>query len=168
MSVEIIDNFLPEEYFRPLQQFLMGFDFDWYYNDYVLGRGGAKSPGHEFQFIHHFYRPFSGVCSPHFNKLNPCFESLGAKTLVRVKANLGTITETPQTPEMHTDSDLNCKTAVFYINTNNGFTSLDGGAIIESRENRVAIFDSSTLHTGTTCTDSKVRVLINFNYFTSV
>ena len=168
MSVQIIDNFLPEEHFRPLQQLLMSFDFDWYYNDFILYREGAKSPNHEFQFIHNFYKPLVGVCSPHFNKLSSCFEALGAKTLVRVKANLGPKAEKPKTPEMHIDSTLDCKTAVFYINTNNGFTSLNEGSIVKSKENRMAIFDSNTLHTGTTCTDSKVRVLINFNYFTSV
>ena len=168
MSFEVIDDFLSEEHFRPLQQLLMGYDFDWYYNDSILHREGAKSPDHEFQFIHNFYKPLVGVCSPHFNRLSSCFEALGAKTLVRVKANLGPKTETPKTPEMHTDSTLNCKTAVFYINTNNGFTTLEGASKVMSKENRILIFDSNFLHTGTTCTDSKIRVVLNFNYFTSL
>ena len=168
MSVEIIDNFLPEEHFRPLQQLLMGDDFAWYYNEGIIDRYGGKPPSYEFQFTHIFYRPFAGICSSHFNALTPCLEALGAKTLVRVKANLGPMTETPRTPEMHIDSDLNCKTAVFYINTNNGFTSLDGGPKVISKENRILIFDSNISHTGTTCTDSKTRVVLNFNYFTLV
>jgi len=169
MSIKIIDDFLPDEHFKSLQQLLMSADFPWYYNDRIIEGKGGKSPEYEFQFTHTFYLPFSGICSHQFNALTPCFNALGSKTLVRVKANLGPMTDIPRTPSMmHIDSHLNCKTAVLYINTNNGFTSLEDGTIIESKENRVAIFDSNTLHTGTTCTDSKVRILINFNYFTSM
>jgi hypothetical protein len=165
MSIEIIDNFLPEEHFRPLQRLLMGDNFDWYYNDFINHPGEEKSPHPKFQFTHAFFRPPAGICSPHFSALNPCFEALKATILVRVKANLGTITETVLTHEMHTDHDFNCKTAILYMNTNNGFTLLNDGSVVLSKENRILIFDSNILHTGTTCTDSKIRVVINFNYF---
>ena len=58
----------------------------------------------------------------------------------------------------------NITTAVYYINTNNGWTEFENGDKVESVANRIVIFDSNTMHTGTTCTDEKVRVLINFNY----
>jgi LmbE family N-acetylglucosaminyl deacetylase len=43
--------------------------------------------------------------------------------------------------------------------------ALFGGAEIKSIENRVLLFDPSTEHHSTTCTDQKVRININFNYF---
>ena len=75
----------------------------------------------------------------------------------------------------------NMKTAAFYINTNNGYTKFrrewgdwavvngypedpDHERIVESRSNRMVIFDSNLEHSGYTCTDEKVRVLVNFNY----
>jgi hypothetical protein len=165
MSFTVIDDFLPEEHFRPLKILLTGTDFAWYYNNGINEIDGDDL--HDFQFTHVFYRPFAGVCSSHFNSLLPCFDTLGAETLVRVKANLRPKTEIPVTTKMHIDSTLNCKTAIFYMNTNNGFTALDGGPTVSSKENRMLIFDSNISHTGTSCTDSKIRVVINFNYFTS-
>ena len=57
------------------------------------------------------------------------------------------------------------KTAVFYVNSNNGYTKLKNGTIIKSEENKIAIFDGETEHTGTTCTDEEFRVVVNINYF---
>ena len=56
--------------------------------------------------------------------------------------------------------------AIFFINTNNGktlFKNIDKEII--SKENRIVIFDGRLEHTGTTCTDQRNRILINFNYF---
>ena len=65
---------------------------------------------------------------------------------------------------LHIDTSNVCKTAIFYINTNDGWTEFENGDKVESVENRIVIFDSQTKHTGTTCTNAKVRVLINLNY----
>ena len=56
-------------------------------------------------------------------------------------------------------------TAVFYVNTNNGYTIFESGEKVSSVENRMVIFDSNILHTGTTCTDERVRCVLNFNYY---
>jgi hypothetical protein len=55
-------------------------------------------------------------------------------------------------------------TGIFYVNTNNGKTIFDTGEEINSEENKYVEFDSTKLHTGTTCTDQKRRLVINFNY----
>ena len=65
----------------------------------------------------------------------------------------------------HTDFPFECKTAIFYINSNNGLTLFKNGQIIESVENRMVIFNSQLEHTGTTSTDTKNRIVVNFNYF---
>ena len=51
------------------------------------------------------------------------------------------------------------------MNTNDGFTEFKNGDIIESIANRMVIFDSSLEHTGTSCTNKKRRIVLNFNYF---
>ena len=65
----------------------------------------------------------------------------------------------------HFDLSFPHKGAIFYVNTNDGFTVLEDGTEIKSIENRVLLFDPSTKHHSTTCTDKKVRITINFNYF---
>ena len=81
----------------------------------------------------------------------------------RIKANMGPRTHEIRRNKFHIDFP-NIITAVYYINTNNGWTEFKNGDKVESVANRIIIFDSDTIHTGTTCTDEKVRVLINFNY----
>ena len=56
-------------------------------------------------------------------------------------------------------------TAIFYANTNNGYTKFENGLIVESVANRMVFFSADMKHTGTSCTDEKTRVVINFNYF---
>ena len=64
---------------------------------------------------------------------------------------------------MHVDFK-DCKTAIFYLNTNNGYTLFDKGDKIPSLENRVVEFDSNLKHCAVDHTDTKYRIVINFNY----
>ena len=57
------------------------------------------------------------------------------------------------------------KTAVFYINTNDGYTEFESGVRVSSVANRVCIFDSNLEHRGTTHSEGgHQRVVVNFNY----
>ena len=56
-------------------------------------------------------------------------------------------------------------TAIFYINTNNGYTEFEDGTRVESVANRIVNFPANLKHRGTRCTDQKIRIVINFNYF---
>ena len=66
---------------------------------------------------------------------------------------------------MHVDFDnFLGKTAIFYVNSNNGYTVFENGLKVDSQENRLVVFNSDLLHAGTTCTDQKIRCVINFNF----
>ena len=65
----------------------------------------------------------------------------------------------------HADYSWKHKTALFSLNTCDGYTKLEDGTKIDSVANRMLLFDASTPHTSSTCTDQPVRVNINFNYF---
>ena len=68
---------------------------------------------------------------------------------------------------MHADfpfEENNATTAIFYLNTCNGYTKLDGDIKIASNANRLIVFPSDMLHTSSTCTDRPFRAVINFNY----
>ena len=92
--------------------------------------------------------------------------------LLRIKANLRTrtskINETPFHVDLQFLSEEKLKhwtTAIFYVNTNNGYTEFEDGTKVESVANRMVTFPSNTRHRGTSCTDKNMRVIINFNYF---
>ena len=96
---------------------------------------------------------------------------MGVKRLDRIKINLNPKTVFHRKSGFHTDQrsvsegfGLHQKTAIFYINTNNGWTEFKKGGRVKSVANRAVIFDSNLEHRGVSCTDAKRRVLINFNY----
>jgi len=157
---EIIDNFLPEEEFNIIKTTLMGDNFPWFYSSAVAYKEDIKS----FYFAHVFIRQ-SQINSSYFEILNPIIIKLKVNAIIRIKANLYPSTETLIEHEKHKDYDFEHKAAIFYVNTNNGFTILEDGIKIESVENRVLIFDPQKIHNSTNCTDEKTRVNINFNYF---
>jgi hypothetical protein len=167
MAYQIIDNVLDKSILEIIQKkMLHDEDFPWYYNDSVVYKGGDDGDhDYNFQFIHNFYNYTAK--SNFYGLLKPIIEYIEPAALTRIKANL-----TPRTSEQichspHIDfEDYPGKTAVFYINSNNGMTVLDGEGYVEveSVENRMVVFDTSTLHSGWTQTDEKVRCVLNINF----
>ena len=56
------------------------------------------------------------------------------------------------------------RTGVLYMNTCNGYTAFENDTQVQSVANRFVSFPAYMRHTGTTTTDEKVRVVVNFNY----
>ena len=89
--------------------------------------------------------------------------------LIKAKANITGCTDAVQMYGYHIDVNADLaklsKTAIFYLNTNNGFTQFeDDGEQVPSIENSLVIFNSLDKHSGTSCTDHKYRAVINFNF----
>ena len=183
MYHRIIDNFLPEEEFKELSEYVMSRHITWlrstfvshieeqdqkefienldhqYFTNIGYTRHEQKSHLYEkcapllirLQYIDHCKDPFR----PHF------------RALIRLKANL-----IPHTHEMmehasHYDYEYEHKSAVFGINTCDGFTRLGTGKdsiTIPSVANRLLIFNGWELHNSSTTTDAKARVNLNLNY----
>ena len=163
--MEIIDNFLKREEFNELQALMMlNNNLPWYYNDRVVR---ANNNPDEFQFTHNFYKGYQPH-SPYYINLNPIILKLKPKAIIRIKANL--LARTPKIIQFPLHVDFNYiespfTTSIFYLNTNNGHTIFEDGTKVESVANRMIIFPGDMSHTGTTCTDEQIRVVINFDYF---
>ena len=182
--MKIEDNFLDQKIFDELQAFMIGWNFDWYYNaganiEYVDSDGVISvipDPLNNlnFMFFHVFYlqdRPCS-PCSSNFDNLIPILDKILPMSLWRIKANLLTRSSNIIENEFHVDigviSEEKLKqwtTSIFYMNTNNGYTEFEDGTKVESVANRLVKFPANLKHRGTSCTDEKTRVVINFNYF---
>ena len=164
-KIQIIDNFLDGVSFNKIQTLMLcNGTVSWFYNPFV---NSEKDPEHYFQFTHTFY---ADACpqSNHWTELHPVFKKLKIFSLIRVNANL--LTKSAEIVEHGYHVDFNpphsiFKTSIFYINTNNGYTKFEDGTKVESVANRMVVFDGNLKHTGTTCTDSNVRVVVNFNYY---
>ncbi len=163
MAYEVIDNFLSQADYEVLYKVMLGHNFNWYYNDSVNTKP-VEGSNLDLQFGHNFYRegrPFSD----YFHLLQPLWDKIEPRALIRVKGNLNPITAEPYAGGWHRDLEFDCTTAVYYINTNNGYTEFqETGERVESVANRLVKFDSNMIHTGVTSTDTKARVLLNINY----
>tara|TARA_B100000287_G_scaffold364733_1_gene359099 strand:+ start:81 stop:572 length:492 start_codon:yes stop_codon:yes gene_type:complete len=160
-TVEVIDDFLPLYQFKQVQSFLMGDGLPWYYNKFIVD----PSPNNMFQFTHTFFDlkpPWSGPAM-YYDMMKVFLQPLGVKDLYRIKANLQTKTIVHRKGGYHIDfSDVT--TAVYYANTNNGWTHIKGHGKVKSVANRIVIFNSNLEHSGYSCTDEKTRVVLNFNW----
>ena len=159
MDIESIKNFLDKDSFKDIEEIFFSYPnyFPWY-----LGPGKSFEGDGHLQFVHLFFSE-NKINSSDFTKLDPILKILKPKTLIRIKANLLSKTDKIIEHPYHIDCK-DCKTAIFYINTNNGFTKFKNGKTINSEKNKLIKFNSNLKHGGTTCTDTNVRIVINFNY----
>ena len=183
--IEVIDNFLSKEDFVRLQRMFVDVQFPWYYNKSVVygsewefyndgyndGIDVRPEEKYNYQFVHTFYSnkehlPYKGreIKSSFLSEMDVITKKLNAKKIFKLKANMNPNTDKNFRYNLHIDTSNVCNTSIFYINSNDGWTEFENGDKVESVENRIVIFDSQTKHTGTTCTNAKVRVLINLNY----
>lgn len=165
MKPEIFDNFLTPPQFRKISNIMLGQEFPWVF---FPGKSNENEGTDQsiFQFVHMFYDNYSWT-SRYSEMLNPIIETINPVALIRIKANLTTLTPIRKEYSFHRDMNLllKSKTAVYYVNTNDGVTLFSTGEEVKSVANRLVIFDSDNLHTGTTATDINARVVINFNFF---
>ena len=159
--VQIIDNFLSPYEFKRIKNLLTGEEFPWYYTHGVVHPNDKN-----YQFSHVFYDlipPWNGISSPYHQIFSSCFQLLQVEKLYRVKSNCNPKTIFRRNRGYHIDIP-NITTSVLYINSNNGGTKFKDGTFVRSVENRMVTFDSNQKHSGVTCTDNNVRVVVNFNY----
>tara|TARA_B000000557_G_C20505028_1_gene329672 strand:- start:40 stop:534 length:495 start_codon:yes stop_codon:yes gene_type:complete len=155
---EVIDNFLPEDQFKIIENNLLHPRFPWNFVPQAYS-------GERAQLVHEFWNSVEGNISEQKQLTIPFINRLRPAAILRIKANLQ-----PKNIEVYEDPlhvDLNkvsCTTSIFYVNTCNGYTYFEDGSKVESVANRLVTFPSQTKHAGTTCSDQVSRVVINFNY----
>ena len=155
---EVIDNFLPEDQFKIIENNLLHTRFPWGFVPQVYSSERA-------QFVHEFWNPIEGNISEHKQLTIPFINRLKPSAILRIKANLQPKNIEVYEDPLHVDlSKVSCTTSIFYVNTCNGYTYFEDGSKVESAANRLVTFPSQTKHAGTTCSDQVSRVVINFNY----
>ena len=162
--MQVIDNFLSEEDATNIHNTMLCANFPWYYANSVVSKDLLCQEKYNYQFGHSFYYNYN-FQSEHANILVPILEKLNPVAILRIKGIMLPRQEKNIEHGYHIDNVHNTKVAIYYVNTNNGYTKFSEGSKVDSISNRIVIFDSHEYHTGATCTDEKVRVAINFNYF---
>lgn len=161
-KISVIDNFLPLETFKTIQEQIMGDNFPWYYSPWKTSHD-ANEGVFDSQFTHMFYFDEKWN-SPHLWAVEPILSILDPKIIVRIKANL-TVPSTIVKPwGMHVDFDNSMiTTGILYLTDCDGGTVFEDGSRVESASNRFVYFPATTQHSGETFTNAKARCVINFN-----
>tara|TARA_B100000131_G_scaffold224145_1_gene215776 strand:+ start:668 stop:1201 length:534 start_codon:yes stop_codon:yes gene_type:complete len=172
VKVRVIDNFLSPTEFKKIKEIMMGDYLPWYYNRGIVINN--DKPGN-YQLTHLFYanrepdgrERMSDNCSIVCENLMTKLGISSKSRLIRIKANMNPQTFFHRNGGYHMDyidEVEKVTTAVYYVNTNNGWTHIKGYGKVKCKENRIALFDSRTQHAGFSCTDQDVKVVININY----
>ena len=157
-------NFLEDKDFYTLADVMFGPHFPWFFQPQKVSDNEALSYK-SCQHTHMFYDD-NKINSNFYDVIDPLLDNLDIRSLIRVKANMTIGDPDPIESGMHVDFPYeDSKTAVFYLNSNNGYTLFENGEKIPSEQNSIAIFNSQLKHCGITCSDEQIRIVININYF---
>lgn len=165
--MKVVKNFLPKHVYRNIKETIFSYQFPWYYNENVLIPEDQLGQKPMYQFYHVFYANNEPL-SKHYNFLTPIIDILNPSLICRIKANLNPRTEKIIETGLHTDdNDVRFKSAVFFLNTCDGYCKILNKKIF-SEDNKMVLFNSNLEHTGSTTTNQNRRVLINFIYLPKI
>lgn len=157
--MKIIDNFLDNNVSDEIEKLIIQDNFPWYYT----GKGVYNS--NVYFFSHSLLE--AGKKSDYADEiLLPLVSKIDGKKLLRAKINCYTRTENHTHYPYHfdNDDDKDIKVAIYYVNTNNGYTEVKDKGKVESVKNRLLLMNGNEQHKCTNQTDTDLRVNININY----
>ena len=174
--IKIYDDFLPSQYFDKVKEYYTGSQVGWHYMNCIDTKGDYNSSTIICDEIDNWQ--LTNVSYLNDQPVNESYKTIQpllgfiteritpVKTVIKIKTNLNPRTDKIVKHGFHIDFPYeSCTTALLYINTNNGYTEFTCGTKVNSRENRLVTFPTTTFHTGTTCTDQQNRIVVNLNYF---
>ena len=191
--IKVIDNFLPEEIFRPLAYQIMSYDgyrccdyttyphesdgsIVWYGERENELNVDPEIKFHESLFALKIYERIhnSELISDIYHHQRPemevLYERLNCWKMLLMRANCTFTASENFVGKWHNDLDTHphdheSKTCILYLNRNNGGTKYqETGEFVQSESNRAVIFPGNLYHAGVWCTDKKLRFVLNINY----
>jgi len=143
-TMEIIDNFLSEGEHYKFFNLIKSNYFPWFLSEVVNYELNTCSELDNYQFSYIFYSVMNDGQvrkGRYFDASFPFFKKLTPKNVLMIKSNLTLRTNKIIEHGMHVDHHFDGgKTAVYYVNDNDGYTKFEDGTIVESVANRIVIF----------------------------
>ena len=186
--VKVIDDFIDQELFGPMQEVVCGDWQSWYYQSNIVGDfWGETSLGkHGFNcwivqqtntFIDNYA---SGLLSPLFNKMVPF---AGCTNILKSRLDMTVYGATDNQCHAHVDDVIPHLATIFYFNDSDGDTviynekfdkekymknheipkDLTVQKSVSPKANRLLIFDGAYVHTGHTPREHNNRIILNSN-----
>lgn len=159
--MKIINNFLPFEQFKKLQNLILNLDFPWRI------RESMTNDDKNIYFTYSFFNKNKVNSELYDEYIIPLLDQLKCNAPIQIRANMF-LSKIFNVSGWHADYNLNSSTAILYLNNCNGGTEINIEEKIEfikAEENKLLIFPTKTLHRVRTSTDTDRRYIININYF---
>lgn len=162
--IHVVDKFLPPNAFAQLSELMISSKhFPWYYANSV-----AYDNDGEYYFVHNLYDQNDGPKSQFFHEFKFLLYFIEEKLnfhidhLMRMRCGLYTNQNKQLSHPLHVDYNQPHYTALFYLNTNNGPTTIDGKNF-DAVANRLVFFDGLLKHNSNLQTDTQHRMIVNIN-----
>ncbi len=183
--IEVIDNFAPQDYFELIQNHVLSWNQEWYYQANitagVFGKEGLGKHGfncHVVRNKNEFLDSYdAGLLTDLLVKMKT---GIGCQNILRSRLDMTVYTPGGMMCDPHVDSPDPHVVTIFYMNDSDGptvifnekyegSTEIDQNKLtvqkeIEPKANRLLIFDGHYLHTGHTPAHHNNRVLLNSNF----
>jgi len=162
--MQVTEDFLQEEYYDHLNEIITSTQFPWMFQKRVanIGEDPEEDLNH-YYFVHSLFFQ-NKIESPLYDDFLYLFQSLNVQFLHRARVLMFVNQGEQYIHDRHVDHTTNCKTALIYMNTNDGFTDFETGERVESVKNRLLLFDGSVPHSSSTPTNTKERLLLSVTY----
>ena len=163
-DITVIDNVLSSHDADFIENRLLGSWFPWY-----LSQGVDFEDDNMFQFVHNFFKNNEWTTYEK-DVVTPIIEKLNLISIIKIKANLTGLHQFNYTKNFHIDIESeNSKTAIYYVNDNNGKTLFRDIGEVDCKKNRLVVFPSNIFHTGQMHSDTihGGKCVINFNFYGS-
>ena len=169
---KVFDDVLSKENLKHLQDIFFNEGMTWFYRDSTVHYSNDDDTYYFSHALFYNNEPTSGSFNTVFNFFK---KILDIRSIIQIRANLTLNPNIELYTGWHTDTEpynllngeeVDFKTAIFYLNTNNGSTFLnkENTTEVKAIANRLLVFDGSILHRNKYTTDEKRRIIINFNY----
>lgn len=162
----VYDEFLPYQEFGLLKDY-MSHKMGWHLSGKINCNDTSNNDFYLVNTIYNNYRYATKQWSLD-TELNP-FINITSKihidALMRIKANLYIGSDTNNIHAPHIDYPMFHIGALFYVTNCDAPTYMSDGTGIESKENRLLIFNAANPHSSSSPTNVAYRMTINMNYF---
>ena len=187
MKIKIIDNYISPKLAYDIEEFFLGPNFDWYWNNRTIKQNEkekykTKNTVHTGQFTHSIMRNFDLIAdynneglhtSNAYDGIKEIFKNINFNLVCRIKGNLNlnvTGYKKKSHQPIHDDARVNgYKSLIYYINDSDGDTIFFNDKLkeikrVSPKKGRAVIFDSQILHCGCNPIKQQNRAVINFIY----
>ena len=158
---KIKKNILKKDKIKEINNIILNDQFPWYLQKKI---NSLDKTGYGY-FSHSLYLD-NKINSRFYEMIIPeIIKSLNIKSLIRARLNLYPTTSKTVKHAYHIDYEFKHISAVYFLNTNNGFLFFKNPLKkVKPENNKCVIFDGNHFHCSSSCTDKSHRITLNLNY----